>query len=356
MGSDKTTLRYFKLNDIGEEEELPGETDEENYRAWAALPSELRGRGGIEDEENWSRWSPPYTSSGEALAALGPRRYLQIRVVMTNESPLYRARMDNISFEYSQPTVARRILGRISPNVDVDLGRETMFTYTVQPIMTDRDTGFDVIQIATPVKATVVSVKVGGRTIPEEDYEIQAEKRQLTVRLLNAADRIVSDGDILQMTFLCSILSYGTVFQGEVLASWEPDDLPQLVEEERVGDLAVRGSQSSLGKVISDVGVIPNAFTPNGDGSNDATIIHFKVFQVIGSAPISLMIYDPSGAMVRTDFADLPREVENGEFRVPWDGKDDDGELLPPGVYLFRVSIHGDAGDFSNAGTVAVVY
>ena len=356
VGNDRTTLRYFQLNDIGEEEELTGETDEENSRAWAKLPSELRGRGGVADEENWSRWSPSYTSPGEALAALGPHQYLQIRIVMTNESPLYRAKMDNISFEYSQPTVARRLLGRISPNVDVDLGRETRFTYTVQPAMTDRNTGFDILQIATPVEATVLSVKVGERTIPEEGYESKTEEKQLTLRLLNVEDRIASEGDVLEVTFTCSILSYGTVFQGEALASWEPGDLPQMVEEERVGDLAVRGAPGSLGKIISDVDVAPNPFTPNGDGSNDVTFIRFKVFQVIGSAPISLAIYDPSGAAVRTGFADLPREVESKEFHVPWDGRGDDGELVPPGVYLFRVSIHGDEGDFSTAGSIVLVY
>ena len=41
---------------------------------------------------------------------------------------------------------------------------------------------------------------------------------------------------------------------------------------------------------------------------------------------------------------------------VEWDGRDDAGELVPPGVYIARVRVVTDQGDFVQVQLVHVAY
>jgi len=347
-GRDKTTMRYYKIGEVGLEE-LTGETDEANRSAWERLPNAAKGPV-EEDTDHWSLWSVPYDSSGQAVYAEGPRQYLQIQILMRSEQATNRASMDSISFEYSQPTMARRLLGEVFPRV-VDLGETATFRYKVRPTIGAHDIGFDTIEIATPVRSTVKEVRLRGSIISEEKYKVTQEHDKVRVRL--SEDRVVADGDTLEVTFDSAVLAFGTVFTGRVFATWEAGLLGQLVEEEKVGNLSVQGSEASLGEILSAVGAAPNPFTPNRDGTNDRTMISFKVFQIIGDVPISVDIYDLSGRVVQSVFSALARSEQ---YEVPWDGTNREGELVPPGVYMYRVSVMADKGELVQVGTVGVVY
>jgi gliding motility-associated-like protein len=73
----------------------------------------------------------------------------------------------------------------------------------------------------------------------------------------------------------------------------------------------------------------PNPFTPNGDGVNDFVTLFFD--NPSGKSP-SVRIYDLRGALVR--------ELEEaGLTNAVWDGRDDVGEPMPLGVYLYQVEI-----------------
>ena len=43
-------------------------------------------------------------------------------------------------------------------------------------------------------------------------------------------------------------------------------------------------------------------------------------------------------------------------FRSEWDGRDDAGVLVPPGHYLFSVTLDAKTGEARAVGTVSVVY
>lgn len=350
-GTDRTTLIYYRINELGELEPLPGRTDEENRKLWEALPDKAKGPV-VDDTDNWTLWSPPYTSSGETFVCRGPRRFIQIQIVMESTRASSRASVDSVAVEYSQPTMARRVFGRISPNI-ADLGVRRTYTYTLVPEISKDDIGFDEVRIVTPTEASVGSVEVGGRPVPQDKYEVRAEPNLLIVRLLDPSYRVRSSQDTMRIEFDCLVLVYGTVFTGKVFASWEKGLLGQDVEERALGDLSVQGSEGSLGIVLGDVDASPNPFTPNGDGVHDVTKLNFKIFQMMGTAPISVGIYGTDGRPVRTL---LSGNVESGSYEVPWDGRDEDGDLVPPGIYLYKVKLEGDEREFVRLGTVVVVY
>ena len=305
----------------------------------------------LEDTAGWE-WSDPYGESGQDLVAPGPARFFQFRIDLGTDLIASQARIDSIALEYSSPTPARQVLAAISPDT-VDVGRRSEFTYRIEPRIDPDDTGFDTVELDMPSPATVRWVRVGGRLLGGESYGTTIEKNLLEVRLLDENDRVASDEDVVELGFETTMLVYGTVFGGRVRASWEEALLPQRLEAAREGALTVLGFESSLGRILGGVSSQPPVFSPNGDGINDRTLIAFQVAQVLGPAPLEVRIYDLAGRPMATLH---DREVANDSFLLPWDGRDDSGALVAPGIYLARVHLDGDAETHVELGAVGVAY
>jgi hypothetical protein len=77
----------------------------------------------------------------------------------------------------------------------------------------------------------------------------------------------------------------------------------------------------------------PIAFSPNGDGFNDKTRVGFDLSE---PATVNFSILDAEGNHVRTLVDDKPLAGDT-KHRFRWDGRDDDGEIVPDGTYRMRV-------------------
>lgn len=76
--------------------------------------------------------------------------------------------------------------------------------------------------------------------------------------------------------------------------------------------------------------VTPNPFTPNNDGFND--VVQFDLTQIPNIRDPRVQIFSFNGRLVKT----LSAEAFDGSS-LHWDGKDDNGNVLRPGVYLYVV-------------------
>ena len=112
--------------------------------------------------------------------------------------------------------------------------------------------------------------------------------------------------------------------------------------------------ESSLGSVLRQLEVQPSVFTPQGDGINDVVSIRFTLFQVLGGTQVEVGMYSLEGQRVWQQVLEVqrvgPQEV------VEWDGRDEAGALVPPGVYVARVRVGADQGDFDQLQVVGVAY
>lgn len=77
---------------------------------------------------------------------------------------------------------------------------------------------------------------------------------------------------------------------------------------------------------------MPNAFTPNGDGTNETFIGNGILF---GAKYFNMSIWNRWGEMV----------FESNDPDVGWDGRAGNGKVAPPGVYLYVVKITGPRGE-----------
>ena len=97
----------------------------------------------------------------------------------------------------------------------------------------------------------------------------------------------------------------------------------------------------------------PATFTPNGDGINDQLNVSYILLRALQKVPVDLSLYDLSGRLVRK----LQNSgAINGPQLLIWDGRDDSGNTVPPGLYLLRLSIDTDTGSEDQTLTVGVAY
>jgi len=333
--------------------------------AWEKLKLEYRGTP-RPDYEHWSPWSSPYDydrmrrEAGVPILSPAPRRYIQFRVDFLSESLDAAGAVDSIGFTFSAPPVAHRLAGEVAvlregdvPSFTAKAGEVEKFLYSVLAEIKGQDVGFDRLLVATPTQIdSVEEVRIDGVKVPPGQWSWSATPDSFVVHF----PRIWQDSSLLQIVFRGIVLRYGTTFRG--WASLEGSgDIPQEVE---AGDATPEVPTNSLsmrtalgGDLIASLQVDPSPFTPNGDGVNDLTYISYNLLQVTRDVPVSVRVYTPSGEVVRTL---VDGKQGSKVYRISWDGRNDEGDMVVPGLYLVVVQVSTDSGTEQAAQTALVVY
>ncbi len=97
---------------------------------------------------------------------------------------------------------------------------------------------------------------------------------------------------------------------------------------------SIRAEESAA---VSRVMAVPNPFSPDGDGHDDRTMIHFENPRPSGW--MSIRIYDIRGRLIRFLANNEPC---GGRGSVVWDGFDDDRRRVRIGVYIILLEIAGE--------------
>jgi len=307
------------------------------------------------DTENWDFWSTPYdflSGSGD-LAGDKPRRFVQFRADFqsTREAS---GRLDYLEFAVSLPPVASRLVAEIAPT-EAQAGEVTPFTYRLLPRFQSTDLGFDTIEIGTPVQADGVDgVRIGGIEVAFE--ELRREADGFAVRIPRVD--LQSTDEIIEVDFRAAIFEFGTVFRGWVSDGERPHEVHQAITPGDADPL-VDGNRLSVAltevgqKTIHAVRFASSVLTPNGDGVNDALEVEYDLLNLHGRVPVTIDLFDLSGRLV----AEVYRGVAaSGRFSAGWDGRDESGDLLPPGLYLLQLEVETDEGTDTRNQIISLAY
>ncbi|MCB4757452.1 MAG: gliding motility-associated C-terminal domain-containing protein, partial [Elusimicrobia bacterium] len=112
-----------------------------------------------------------------------------------------------------------------------------------------------------------------------------------------------------------------------------------------LGNYQIRISERSTSLHLDQANVYPRVFTPNGDGFNDR---------------VYFILENPNDTNVRGEILDMagrnvavlppPTTTSGIGSTLIWDGKDSSGNVVPSGLYIYRIT--GEGKTFT--GTVAV--
>ena len=114
-----------------------------------------------------------------------------------------------------------------------------------------------------------------------------------------------------------------------------------------IADISVQGSN-----LVANFVAEPNPFTPNGDGINDELEVRFDVQRLLTPRAVLLEVYDLNGKRVRL----LERSLNSGGYSEMWDGKDDLGNAVLPGLYILSISTEADDAGEARTKIISVAY
>jgi hypothetical protein len=357
-GKDLDPNRYWRFTGRGDEiSPLDEEGKPLDNLAYARLRSGETGPITY-DTEHWSFWSPPYEfgdSTGTPFLSPGPNSVAQLRVDFANLLA-QGGELSSVEFKATKPPLVEEVIGEVYP-AEVPLGEIIQFTYAIRSTLDASHSGFDRIEIAAPFGlAGVDSVKIGGVPV---DFSVRAEGADATRFSVQLPRHLGADksGSLVKVVFRAPVLRYNTTFDGWVRDSQRPLELAQRINPgDAAGELpgetlSVRTSFSD--KLVMGMQVQPKVFTPNGDGVNETVSFSFDLLQLTQDVPLRLEIYDLSGRLGRVVHAGLH---QSGHLSFSWDGRDDNRQLLPPGLYVYRLALEAAKELTHQAGTIAMVY
>ena len=306
------------------------------------------------DHANWTFWSAPYAfadSNGTPIVSLSPRRYLQLKVDFLPQDD-DGGQVDFLEVRASLP-VATQLVGEIWP-VEAVVGQPQQFTYMLRPTLRVDGEGFDRLEVATAARlGSVTQVRIGDEPV---DYAVEvAEPHRVVVSLprLTAQD----SGALVEVVFQAEVLRYGSAFSVRVWDSALPLEVPQSVQEGDATpiyeDNRVWVATKTEHQGVLQMGRKPVVLTPNGDGHNDIVGLEYRLIELTGRSWVAVAVWDLSGRQVRQVYAGLDGV---GAYERVWDGRDASGRLVPPGLYLYRVSVEADHQTVEQAGLLHVVY
>jgi hypothetical protein len=341
---------------------------EMSQEAWEAAREEFRGRVEVLElpGPRWSSYSELYRESGEMFRSPSPRRYALVNVRLRTTNPQRRALIRRLQIGLAPPLVDQTF-AEIVPSREVEPGVDTEFTMYLRPQFAVGDPGFDGIGLRSSSTAPVelLGLRVGSETQLRfgTGQDLLGESRIESVDggvdiILPETER--SSGRVYEMRFRTQVFLSGTTFQALLSLDSRPGVVQQASDGDAVGfaqsQTLVALSQLRPGRLLDDLQIEPPVLTPNGDGINDHTIIGLDVFQVRGSnARIDVEVFDLAGARVRDLSQTAPSP--SGRHQIRWDGRDEGGRLVAPGIYIVRAGINVDASTSAyRTGLVHVAY
>jgi len=338
--------------------------NEVTERRWNRLPGFLQGPAVAAEApgDDWSDWSAPYAYSGELVRSPTPSRYVRLQVRLLSDDPELFAAIRSLSFDTFPPLV-HRATGEIAPEDAARAGEQETLTFFAALRAVPSDLGFDELVLTSPYAPRLSLESI--RMAPEEDLTgapaLSSEEVTLvpsgpdSIRLRFSRRLLPVREEVLAIRFGASILRKGTRFT----AYLRNRSLPDTPQEIRSGDATFFSDTQTMTvgvpvdrKVLGRVHARPNPFTPNGDGIHDELEISFPVFNIYPPKDAAVTILDLQGRVYRR----LRGTDIDGLHVARWDGRDEGGRLVSPGVYLVRVSTDAEARDATDTAAYRAVY
>ena len=358
-GRDDTPDIYHEFTNTGLEKEVSRQRYENDLRARLVRVSADAGsfrtrepKPGVRasiayDSDNWTFWSVPFTESGQPLR-LRSGSHLQFTITLKSQDFDTWVRLDSLWVE-TAPLLADDVHGEVARADDlqpqrgvteVELGAMTDFVYDVQAVFTsDQVSGFDALRIHTSNRAAFRRLEMGTPLAAVAPAEVVEAESALVVRL---PDRVTpTQNPPIRVVFGTEVFEFAVTFEGEVIST-DSESLPQQIVPGDAGEavstnsLRVLSASDASLDLIQDLTFSTPILTPNGDQIHDELHIAYSLFRLPEQVPVALELYALDGRRVARVAMGIQ---DSGPQQITWDGRDQQGRVLAPGLYLLAISL-----------------
>ena len=295
---------------------------------------------------DWSAWSKLYAFSGQEFQSPSPRRYAQLQMRMVTEDPAVALQLDELSIAFSDP-LSQSAVSEIFPT-HVSPGEATEFRFFLRPRET-KASGFNRLVLETPTPTRFIGALVNDASLEVTDQPVEAGFAVTFPEPLR-------DGDLVELRFAAQVFQQSTPFVLFIQDARTEDASRQRVDPGDATD-QVASSTNVVGLPVArdlllNVVFDTEVLTPNGDGINDVLAVRAHVINILEPRPWHLRLYDLAGhALIERSQA-----VTAGAQDFTWDGRDQAGQLVPPGLYVLELHLDGDAHQQRVRRVISVVY
>ena len=127
--------------------------------------------------------------------------------------------------------------------------------------------------------------------------------------------------------------------------------LPDITGDFQTVDTPTPGAPNEISTAIAEqTAGVPKAFQLHGNWPNPFNASTVIAFDVSGTVPVHLVVYDVLGRRVRALHSG--ETLTGGQYRTAWNGRDDAGRSVASGVYLYRLTA---GANFTAVGRMALV-
>lgn len=295
----------------------------------------------------WSGWSAPTAVDNQFLPVPEPRRYFQFALSMhtgTTSTP----ELNEISFEYDSRLIATKVDASLDV-AEAPVLKDTTITYSLDFTFGATDYGVDTILVYTPAAIHDLSLSLDGADI-NDLATTRAENDRFYVIFNNTFNTTGK----LDLTFNMVFSEPNNTLPAVIMSTGSPDN-PQRVDESPTGWQVTVPDIPDVS--LNLVTIKPNPITPNNDGVCDVAHISFYVAKLSEQRPVTIAIYDIRGRKVATVLdGTYPATYFGGASGPTWDGTNQSGERVAPGVYLCQIRVESDAGDNVFTKPIVVAY
>lgn len=312
-----------------------------------------------------SEWSEPVKAKSFSFQSPEPATHFQYKVNLSTQDFGRTPKFKELKVTYSktdQPVASA--YGYITPN-RVAMGADSAYTYVLAYKL---NAGQDIknIKISVPGSSTVNYVRSSdlGTNVEIDQTSSYSTIDTLSVVFTNAVtDTKAGAADTLYINFNTKLYKSSHQFDAQIVNSKGNDGAGAINvwENTTLGSNIVVISKI-LPSVLTDVKAVPKVFTPNNDDKNDYAVIEFTLAKV--QTKVKIKIFNTAGSLVATicdeELGPNGYKIDKyaGAKTLPgyWDGKNEDGDMVPPGIYVFQVIADTDSGNITENGTIVVAY
>jgi|APSaa5957512622_1039677.scaffolds.fasta_scaffold03539_3 hypothetical protein len=302
---------------------------------------EMRFRG-TNGEQTWPEWGEEAADSDVLFRGEEPAIYLQYQGLLKTQEPFSTPALRRVEVEYDPVLVAQGVSGSVVPDT-VRKGEIFPLKYTAEIEVGMGDYGVDFIRL-DGVELAIEEVSLDGGILSYDEtlgrgYRWEGIPSEESTLIEFAPSEQIAQSAVVQI-----------VGRGLFLQDWTPIQLQMGSREQAERDGYVNWQNGPLVQVrglgsppdlLSEIEIEPRPFLPFGAEHLD---IRFVVGNVRETTDVVVEIFSLDGRRVRK----MAQEGRARAYNFAWDGRNRDGKVVAPGLYLYEIRV--ETGD-SNGRT-----